>query len=153
MSTQRKTQAPREIDDIQDRMGSLEQLDFSARKDERQGRIGDERPQAEQDHEFSDQRVREAGLSGGETLGEGEHEDGVSMDDLSPETLLDESGARSPREPGERGALDQDLSIVDGDQIGAGGGLDEAELARRDPLDGKPWGREPQGPDLDEEED
>lgn len=153
MSTQRKTPAPQEIDDIQDRMGSMEPLDFSARKDERQGRIGDERPQAELDQEFPEQRVREAGLSGGETLGEGEHEDGVSMDDLSPETLLDESGARSPREPGARGALDQDLSVVGADEIGGGAGLDEAELARRDPLDGKPWGREPLGPDLDEEED
>lgn len=152
MSTQRKAHTPQEIDDIQDRMGSMEQLDFSDRK-ARRGRIGDERPQAEVDQEYSEQRLREAGQSGGETLGEGEYEDGVSMDDLSPETLLDESGARSPREPGERGPLDQDLSIVDGDQIGAGGGLDEAELARRDPLDGKPWGREPLGPDLDEEED
>lgn len=152
MSTQRKAHAPQEIDDIQDRMGSMEQLDFSDRK-ERRGRIGDERPQADVDHEYPEQRLREAGQSGGETLGVGEHEDGVSMDDLSPETLIDESGARSAREPGEDGPLDQDLSIVDGDQIGAGGGLDEAELARRDPLDGKPWGREPLGADLDEEED
>lgn len=152
MSTQRNAHTPQEIDDIQDRMGSMEQLDFSDRK-ERQGRIGDERPEAEVDHEYTDQRVREAGLSGGETLGEGEYEDGVSMDDLSPETLIDESGARSEREPGERGPLDQDLSIVNADEIGAGSGLDEAELARRDPLDGKPWGREPLGVDLDEEED
>lgn len=33
-----------EIDDIEDRMGSMRELDFSERRDERQGRIGDERP-------------------------------------------------------------------------------------------------------------
>lgn len=32
-----------------------------------------------------------------------------------------------------------DLRMVDADEIGAGAGLDEAELARVDPLDGKPW--------------
>jgi hypothetical protein len=30
---------------------------------------------------------------------------------------------------------DWDLSIVDEDDIGGGNGLDEAEMARRDPLD------------------
>lgn len=34
---------------------------------------------------------------------------------------------------------ENDLRVVDADEIGAGTGLDEAELARVDPLDGKPW--------------
>ncbi len=34
---------------------------------------------------------------------------------------------------------DRDLRIVRGNEIGAGGGLDEAEEGRVHPLDGKPW--------------
>ena len=55
----------------------------------------------------------------------------------------DESGARSPRERGQGLPADQDLSIVDESEIGEGGGLDEAEMARVMPLDGR----------TDEEED
>jgi hypothetical protein len=122
MSTQ-KRYVPQEIDTIEDRMGSIEQLDFDDdKKDERA---------------FSDKRIREAGQSGGETLGEGENEDGVSMDDMSPETLIDESGARSANEPGGKNAADWDLSVVDESEIGEGYGLDEEELAHVDPLDGK----------------
>ncbi|ROL78983.1 serine kinase/phosphatase [Pseudomonas vranovensis] len=61
-------------------------------------------------------------------------------DDLEPETLIPEDGARSPGEAGADHPADWDLSVVDEDDIGGGNGLDEAELARRDPLDGK---REP----------
>ncbi|MFJ7140415.1 serine kinase/phosphatase [Pseudomonas protegens] len=64
--------------------------------------------------------------------------DGSSDDDLSPETLIREDGARSAREAGADKPADWDLSIVDGADIGGGTGLDEAELAHRDPLDGKP---------------
>ncbi|MCO7612427.1 serine kinase/phosphatase [Pseudomonas chlororaphis] len=64
--------------------------------------------------------------------------DGSSDDDLSPETLIREDGARSAREAGADKPVDWDLSIVDATDIGGGSGLDEAELARRDPLDGKP---------------
>ncbi|AXK53827.1 MULTISPECIES: hypothetical protein [Pseudomonas] len=64
--------------------------------------------------------------------------DGSSDDDLSPETLIREDGARSAREIGADKPADWDLSIVDATDIGGGSGLDEAELARRDPLDGKP---------------
>ncbi len=136
MSTQKRYR-PQEIDDIEDRMGSIEQLDFDARKDERSGRVGDLKSPAEIAREQPAKRVREAGQSGGETLGEGENEDGVSMDDLSPETLIDESGARSPNEPGGKTAADWDLSIVDEADIGEGYGLDEEELAHVKPLDGK----------------
>ncbi|MWK56637.1 phosphotransferase system, HPr-related protein [Pseudomonas otitidis] len=131
-----------EIDDIEDRMGSMEQLDFSERKDERQGRVGDLRSEEELEREFPDERVREAGMTGGETLGQSLHEDGVSDDDLSPETLIDENGERLGR--GTTGSLpaDKELSVVGADEIGAGGGLDEAEEGRAYPLDGKSWGGE-----------
>jgi hypothetical protein len=58
-------------------------------------------------------------------------------DDMSPETLIPEDGARDANEAGEGKPEDWDLSIVDEDDIGGGDGLDEAEMARRDPLDGK----------------
>ena len=60
-----------------------------------------------------------------------------SNDDLEPQTLIPEDGARSPSEAGGNHPADWDLSVVDEDDIGGGNGLDEAELARRDPLDGK----------------
>jgi hypothetical protein len=82
------------------------------------------------------------GLTGAATLGESEHEDNVSLDDLSPDTLIDDSGARSPLERGGDGANDEELSVVDETQVGGGAGLDEAELARSAPLDGKPWSDE-----------
>jgi hypothetical protein len=56
---------------------------------------------------------------------------------MSPETLIREDGARDAREAGNNSRADWDLSIVDEDDIGGGNGLDEAELARRDPMDGK----------------
>lgn len=61
-----------------------------------------------------------------------------SDDDLEPHTLIREDGARSPAERGKDAPADSVLSVVDEDDIGGGNGLDEAELARRDPLDGKP---------------
>ena len=80
-------------------------------------------------------RAAEAGLTEASQPGEG-----PTMDDATPETLLPDDGARSPREAGQgEGPADQDFSVVDGDEIGAGGGLDEEELARAKPLDGKPW--------------
>lgn len=130
MSSKPTGQTPREIDDIEDRMGAVHPLDFSEGADEEHGRAG---PATDATAEQARQ-VREAGQSGGETLGEGVHEDGVSLDDLSPETLFDETGARGPDESGEAGAVDQQLSEVDGRDIGAGTGLDEAEEARVRPL-------------------
>ena len=146
MSTERKPYTPREIDDTEDRMGSIDQLDFSDRQDERKGRIGDERSPEELEREFPEERVQEAGLSGGETLGTGVHEDGVSMDDASPETLLDESGARSRRERGDAFPADKELTEVSAREIGGGTGLDEAELGRRRPLDNKRWDGNPDDP-------
>lgn len=130
---------PTEIDDTEDRMGSVHELDFSDRNDERKGRVGDERPAREVEHEFTPRRVAESGMSGGEALSDSLHEDNVTYDDLSPDTLLDETGARDPYEEGEGGPADQALRRVGVDEIGGGLGLDEAELARSAPLDGKPW--------------
>jgi hypothetical protein len=135
-----KHYTPTEIDDTEDRMGSVHELDFSDRQDDREGRIGDERPAAEVAQEFPARRVAESGMTGGEALSDSLHEDNVTYDDLSPDTLLDESGARDPYEPGDGdGPEDQSLRRVDADEIGGGFGLDEAELARSAPLDGEPW--------------
>lgn len=133
---------PTEIDDTEDRMGSVHELDFSARNDERDGRIGDERRASEVAQDFAPEGVAESGMSGGEDLSESLHEDNVTLDDLSPDTLYDQTGARDPREPGGNGPVDQHLRHVDADEIGGGIGLDEAELARSAPLDGKPWTNE-----------
>ncbi|MGV5350511.1 phosphotransferase system, HPr-related protein [Pseudomonas aeruginosa] len=135
MATRRKT-TPQEIDDIQDRMGSMRELDFDERRQARKARIGDERPEAEVEAEFSSRRVREAGHAGGQPDEDDGYQDNVGMDDLAPETLIDESGDRSPAERGGESPADKRLRVVHGNEIGAGHGLDEAELARRDPLDG-----------------
>ncbi|MCE0777428.1 phosphotransferase system, HPr-related protein [Pseudomonas sp. NMI542_15] len=135
-----KPYTPPEIDDTEDRMGSVRELDFDDRLDEREGRVGDERPADEVAREFPPRRVAESGMTGGEALSDSLHEDNVTYDDLSPDTLLDETGARDPHEPGGGGGpADQSLRHVDADEIGGGIGLDEAELARSAPLDGKPW--------------
>jgi len=129
-----KPYTPTEIDDTEDRMGSMEQLDFDQRRDERQGRIGDEVPAEEIDDQFPPERVAEAGMTTGE-VPDGD----TTMDDMAPETLIKEDGARSPRERGHGGPADQELSEVSEHRIGADVDLDEAEQARYDPLDGKPW--------------
>lgn len=123
---------PSEIDTMEDRMGSIEQLDFDDPGPS--GRFGEPAPREVLD-QLTPEREREAGMTGGESLGPDVHEDGITQDDLSPETLFDERGQGLP--------ADQDLSIVDESEIGEGGGLDEAEMARVMPLDGRP----------DEEED
>jgi hypothetical protein len=120
---------PSEIDTTEDRMGSVRELDFDV--DEPTGRIGDELPEDELRQELPLEREREAGLTGASTA---DHE--PTDDDMSPETLIHEDGARSASEEGHGGPEDEDLSIVDEDEIGGGNGWDEAELARRDPLDG-----------------
>ena len=59
-------------------------------------------------------------------------------DDLEPEDLIKEDGARSAHEDSANIPADEDLSVVDVNEIGAGFGLDEAQLAKIKPLDGKP---------------
>ena len=123
---------PEPIDDNEDRMGSMEELNFND-NNEPSGRIGDVIPEDELDTLIPDERVREAGLTGAST-----EDHNPTDDDMSPETLIREDGARSPREAGEDGPADLDLSIVDEDDIGGGDGLDEEEMAILDPLDGRP---------------
>lgn len=134
--SERKPPTPTEIDDMEDRIGSVEPLDFSSKHDERQGYAGDRRPESELRDEFPPERVREAGMTSGETL-----DDAPTMDDLAPETLTPEDGARSAHERGHGLPADQDLRTVDADHIGAGGGLDEEEEALLEPLDGQPWNK------------
>ncbi len=117
---------PEPVDDNEDRMGSVRELDFD--EEEPGTRIGDELPEREREHLMPRRRGREADLTGG-------HQ--PTDDDLSPETLIREDGARDAHETGNDSRADWDLSIVDEDDIGGGNGLDEAELARRDPLDKK----------------
>lgn len=123
---------PEPIDDNEDRMGSMEELNFND-NNEPSGRIGDVIPEDELETLIPDERVREAGLTGAST-----DDHNPTDDDMSPETLIREDGARSSREAGEGGPADLDLSIVDEDDIGGGDGLDEEEMAIFDPLDGKP---------------
>ncbi|CAM3030552.1 serine kinase/phosphatase [Pseudomonas floridensis] len=120
---------PEPIDDNEDRMGSMEELHF---EEEETVRIGDLMPEDELEHEIPDERVREAGLTGAST---DDHQ--PTDDDLSPETLIHEDGARSANERGEDSPADLDLTVVDEDDIGGGDGLDEEEMAIIDPLDGK----------------
>lgn len=128
-----------EIDDTEDRMGSVHELDFSERRDRRQGRIGDELP----GHQVQPQQADDIGMTGGEALSDSLHEDNVTLDDLSPDTLYDQTGARDPDEPGTGGPADEALREVDASEIAGGLGLDEAELARTEPLDGEPWAESP----------
>lgn len=77
-------------------------------------RIGDERPAGELAREFPPERSREAGLTGAARRG------AITADDLSPETLLDESPSHSPSARHERDAIDTMLRDVDANEIGAG---------------------------------
>jgi hypothetical protein len=121
---------PEPVDDNEDRMGSMNELDFD--DNEPSAKIGDEIPEKEREQLMPRERVREAGMTGAST---DDHE--PTDDDMSPETLIQEDGARDAHEAGDDDQADWDLSVVNEDDIGGGGGLDEAELARRDELDKK----------------
>lgn len=123
---------PSPIDTNEDRMGQVRELDFND-VDGPTGRIGDTMDADELANKIPDERVREAGLTGASM-----DDHNPTDDDMSPETLIHEDGARSANETGEDEPADQELSFVDEDDIGGGDGLDEAELAQIDPLDGKP---------------
>ena len=58
-----KPYTPTEIDDTEDRMGSMEPLDFDQRRDERKGRIGDQVPAEEIADQFPPEREAEAGMA------------------------------------------------------------------------------------------
>lgn len=98
-------------------------------------------PQERLDSEHLADRAGDLGLTGASRPGEG-----YTDDDLELETMIHEDGARSPLEPGMDNAADRELEIVGRDNIGAGGGLDEAEEARVHPLDGKTWDGDSEDP-------
>ena len=121
---------PEPIDDNEDRMGSMHELDFD--DEQPSAKIGDELPKDQREQLMPRERVREAGMTGASM---DDHE--PTDDDMSPETLIREDGARDASETGEDERADWDLSVVDENDIGGGDGLDEAEMADIDPLDGK----------------
>jgi len=98
--------------------------------DDRSGRGGDRRSFEEQQAQYPARRVREAGLTGGETPQRGR----VTADDATPETLLDDAGTQNPADVRGPRPADSMLSVVDASAIGAGGGRDEAEDAQVDPI-------------------
>lgn len=106
----------------------IDELDLNDR--DVPSRAGDKAPQAD----IERQRSRDAGLTGAAKPGEDR-----TKDDATPDTLVNEDGARSPNETGSGGPMDERLSKRDASEIGGGEGLDEAELGRVKPLDGKPW--------------
>lgn len=90
----------------------------------------------------SAQRASEAGLTEASMPGQG-----PTADDATPETLTPDDGSRSAEEAATpANAADNELTEVG--EAGAGGryGLDEAELGRVKPLDGKPWDGDPNEP-------
>lgn len=90
----------------------------------------------------SAERAGEAGLTEASMPGHG-----PTADDATPETLMPDDGSRSPQEAAtDAGAADAELTEVG--KGGAGGryGLDEAELGRVRPLDGKAWDGDPSEP-------
>ena len=100
--------------------------------------VGEPLPAGKREVFQSPQRTREAGLTEASQPGAG-----PTADDMSPETLINEDGARSPAEVGENRANDERLRTVRARDIGGGLGLDEAEIARTRPLDGEPWDGDP----------
>jgi hypothetical protein len=110
------------------------ELDFN-KGDERSGRAGDPRSQRDYHGEFPEERVRKAGMTGGENPG-GE----VTADDLAPETLLDEDRSRTPEAQEGRAAIDSVLRDAAEAEIGEGHGKDEAELAREEGNPGEAGG-------------
>lgn len=105
------------------------ELDFSDQPKQRFGRAGDLRPAEEVARELPPSRERQAGRSGGEIAG-----GDLTADDVSPETLLDESPSHNPDSLAERDPADKVLRRAEEDEIGEGRGLDEAELAYKDPV-------------------
>lgn len=128
MSNPSKTYVPQEIDDLEDRLGAIEPLDFDEDKAPSHKRSG--KPHESKD--LAPERSRAA------DIGDRENEDYIDYDELSPETLL---GERDDDLPGgyDQGPLDEQLTTVEAAEIGGGTGFDEAELGRLKPLDGKPW--------------
>ena len=101
-------------------MGSVEPLNFD----------DDDTYEPISDLFIDDERVKHRAVLNDEL------ELGLNDDDLEQEMLIREDGARDAKEAAQspNAAADWDLSLVDEDDIGAGKGLDEAELAEIDPV-------------------
>jgi len=127
---------PLPIDDNEDRMGGMQELNFN---DELfHGKDRDQQTEEDYEGQFPPERVSEAGMTEGETA---DHH--VTLDDMTPETLLDDSGARNPNEYGDAWPVDKELTVVSDRDIGGGVGMDEAEMGRVLPLDGEKWDGNP----------
>ena len=121
---------PLDIDDTEDRMGSVEPLDFDDPVDTHES-LDDLVTDEEYKRHIGEHRPRNREISGAALPGRDS-----SPDDLDADMLIPEDGARDAYEAFEEegGAADWDLSVVNEDEIGAGRGLDEAELADIDPV-------------------
>ncbi|MFP3517534.1 serine kinase/phosphatase [Pseudomonas sp. SIMBA_077] len=127
---------PAEIDDLEDRSGSVEPLNFE--DDEVHESLSDLFTDEERAKHVAGQSGRRAGLNGA-ALPDEDVDGDFADDDLEQEMLIREDGARDAKEAAEGSddPADQELRLVDEDEIGAGKGLDEAELADIDPV-GRP---------------
>lgn len=124
---------PAEIDDLEDRSGSVEPLNFE--DDEVHESISDLFTDEERAQHMAGQPSRRTELTGG-ALPDEDLDAGFGDDDLEQEMLIREDGARDAKEAAEGSdeAADWGLRVVDENEIGAGKGLDEAELADIDPV-------------------
>jgi len=100
----------------------VEELEFD---DTVPARAGEELPADERSAELLSARARRGGVNGVDSDIYRKTGENVTDDDLAPETLLHQQGGSLPN--------DQTLEITDIDNIGAGFGLDEAELALEEP--------------------
>jgi|SRR5690554_49595 len=132
------TQRDRDYDDFYDDLNDDEypsEYDELFFDDDEPPEVGEQLPDSEIERQQPSRRARQAGLTGASI-----NADAPTLDDAAPETLLPDDGARGPLEAGGEGtATDQRLSKTPVDNIGAGTGLDEAELGRTEPLDRHPW--------------
>lgn len=110
------------FDSENDRPAELDELNFS---DDQEESFADLVPESEVIVGDTQNRDTDPAMPGDEP----------NLNDLSPETLIEEDGARSSHEKSKNIPADKELKIVKEDEIGAGYGLDEAELAHTKPLD------------------
>ena len=112
--------------DQRDSADDIKELSF---EDRPPPRIGDTRSRRKDEEEFPPERVEEAGRTGGEIP-----QEGLTADDLSPETLLDDLPSHTPAAEEQRVPLDTVLREVGPEEAAVGYGEDEAEQALRDPV-------------------
>lgn len=120
-----------------DRPAELDELNFE--DDDYHARAGEPLEPADVEHFQANERAHEAGLTGAAMP-----DSDATSDELTPENLLPDDGSRSPREAG--GDEPAEWQLTEKYDVGGGHGLDEAELARVDPLDKKPWDGDPDTP-------